>query len=168
MGFDPIWTKARIGDEIGFSEADLAALYGVELADLDEYLRSLEDEPDLIWQRIIEDADALRFGYRVYEVSDAHIETLRERMMGYRFGSPATAVMASGTIGWRLNPGDAREIARITAEVIGMAADHIPELAARLSRIVTWPGMSLPDNRRSLVDRVVDLTTYLVELTGVL
>lgn len=159
--------KARIADEIGFDEDDLASLYGIQRAALDDHLAELEVEPLMIWQRVLADVDALRMGYRRRAVSDEHILQLLNVIRPYEFGALVETLATTGRIGWQMNAEDAAWVAARAAEVFGLDADEQAQLCRYLQRMIAWPNLTSPANTAEWQRRVVDMATYLVELTGI-
>jgi hypothetical protein len=165
---DVAWLKARIGDELGLIDDDLARLYGVDVGALDKHLRSLSGDPNAAYEQVLADVDALRTGYRILEVTDDHIKAIRRVLRDYPFHPLVSTPMADGEIGWRLSGDDAQFVAFRTADVVSMDHDWSEVLRHRLKRLVIWPAEEMPETDQAFRDRVGDITFYLVELTGLL
>jgi hypothetical protein len=168
MALDAAQVKARIGDELGLTDEDLARLYGVDLKALDKHLASLGKDVDAVCQRILSDVDGVRVGYRVLQVSDKHIAAVRELLRDYIFHPLVSVEMANTQTGWRLSSDDAQFVAFRAADIVVMDHDWSEVLRLRLKRLIVWPAESKPETNKAFRDRVADITFYLVELTGVL
>ncbi len=168
MAPDTAWVKARIGDELGLIDNDLARLYGVEVNTLNRHLASLGGDEDSIYQRILSDVDAVRVGYRQLQVSDEDIAQARDLLQKYIFHPLVSVPMASGQVGWRLSGDDAQFVAFRSADIVGMDHEWGEMLRKRLNRLIVWPAEAMPELDQAFLDRVADITFYLMELTGVL
>jgi hypothetical protein len=168
MALNAAQVKARIGDELGLTDEDLARLYGVDAGKLDKHLASLEKDANAVYQRILSDVDGVRTGYRMLQVSDAHIAAVRELLKDYIFHPLVSTAMADGHVGWKLGSDDAQFVAFRVADIVGMDHDWSEVLRLRLKRLIVWPNENMPQTNREFRDRVADITFYLVELTGVL
>ena len=162
------WVKARIGDELGLTEDDLARLYGIEVAALDRHLTSLGNDETAVYERILSDVDAVRVGYRLIEVNDDQIATIRGLLASYPFHPLVSVPMADQRVGWRLSGDDAQFVAFRASDVVGIDFDWGETLRLRLNRAIIWPDPAMPDTNKAFRDRVADVTFYLMELTGVL
>lgn len=160
--------KTRIGDEFGLSEKELARLYGVEPDALDEHLDSLEEGEKAIYDRIITDIDAVRVGYRQIRMNNDQIDTLRTLLKDYIFHPLVSVIRENGEIGWRLSGDDAQFVAFRASDIAGIDFEWSDVLRLRLHRVVIWPAEDAPEFDQTFRDRVVDITIYLAELTGVL
>jgi len=159
--------KARIADEIGFDDSDLASLYGVDVAEVDDHIAALEVEPLMMWQRILEDVDALRAGYRRRIVSDAQLIAMLTAVQSHTFGAAIETLGTTGRIGWQINPADAQWVTDQSAQVFDLNADEQAYFVRWLSRMIAWPNLTPPQNDAEWQRRVVDMATYLVELAGI-
>ncbi len=166
---DTAWIKARLADEFGLSEDDLARLYGLNRDDLDAHLAALEDgQSSTIVNRLISDVDAVRVGYRTVQVSDAQIEASRALLINYRF-YPLIALDAAGhQHAWRLSGDDAQWIAFRISDVIGLDFEASDVLRLRLNRVAVGYGDNSPTLDGAFRDRIADIAFFLAELSGVL
>src|SRR5690242_1517155 len=98
MALDTAWIKTRVADELGLMEDDLARLYGVDGASLDDQLAALDANENAIYERVLSDVDALRMGYRLIQVNDEQIETIRAMLANYIFHRHVSVSMAAGGI----------------------------------------------------------------------
>jgi len=162
------WVKARIGDEFGLTENDLARLYSIEVATLDKHLASLGKDETSVYERILSDVDAVRVGYRQIEVKDDQIAVIRGLLASYPFHPLVSVPMADQRVGWRLSGDDAQYVAFRAADAVGIDFDWGETLRLRLNRAIIWPDPAMPDTDQAFRDRVADVTFYLMELTGVL
>ncbi len=160
--------KARIGDELGLTEDDLARLYGVEPRVLDSHLATLGKDTQTACERILSDVDGVRVGYRMLQVSDDHIAAIRDLLREYTFHPLVSVPMADRQIGWRLSSDDAQYVAFRAADIVGMDHDWSEMLRLRLKRLIVSPTEAMPETDQAFRDRVADITFYLIELTGVL
>ncbi len=102
MALNTAQVKARIGDELGLTDDDLARLYGVDPGGVDKHLASLGKDVEAVYQRILSDVDGVRTGYRVLQVSDDHIAAIRALLRDYIFHPLVSMEMADGRVGWKL------------------------------------------------------------------
>ncbi len=168
MALNAAQVKAKIGDELGLTDEDLARLYGVDASGVDKHLVSLGKDPDAVCQRILSDVDGVRVGYRVLQISDDHIAAIRVLLRDYIFHPLVSMEMADGRVGWKLGSDDAQFVAFRAADIVGMDHDWSEVLRLRLKRLFVWPDETMPETNRAFRDRVADITFYLMELTGVL
>src|SRR5260221_11317013 len=94
------WVKTRIGDELGLSDADLAALYGIDMRTLDKHLAGLATDTQATYERVLSDVDSVRVGYRQLEVSDEQIAAIRQPLVNYPFHPLVSVVTADDAVGW--------------------------------------------------------------------
>jgi hypothetical protein len=160
--------RAWVGDELGLTPDDLARLYGIGASTIDDHLASMGESDQIIYERVLGDVDAVRIGYRQIEVSQENITELRDLLSTYIFHPLVSMNRASGEIGWRLSGDDAQFVAFRMADIVGMDFEWSDVLRLRLNRIVIWPDENAPEISQNFRDRVVDVATYLAELTGVL
>jgi hypothetical protein len=168
MALNAAQVKAKVGDELGLTDEDLARLYGVDAGAVDKHLASLGKDPDAVYQRILSDVDGVRTGYRMLPVSDEHIAAVRNLLKDYIFHPLVSMEMANGQVGWKLGSDDAQFVAFRAADIVGMDHDWGEVLRLRLKRLFVWPDANMPETNKAFRDRVADITFYLIELTGVL
>ncbi len=168
MALNTAQVKAKVGDELGLTDDDLARLYGVDPAAVDKHLATLGKDPETVYQRILSDVDGVRTGYRMLQVSDEHIAAIRHLLSDYIFHPLVSMEMADGRVGWKLGSDDAQFVAFRAADTVGMDHDWSEVLRLRLKRLFVWPDETMPDTDQTFRDRVADITFYLMELTGVL
>lgn len=168
MTLDTAWIKTRVADELGLTEDDLARLYGVDDAGLDDQLAGLDNDENAVYERVLSDVDALRMGYRLIQVSDEQIEATRDMLANYIFHRPVSVPMVAGGIGWRLSSDDAQYVAFRTSDITGIDFDWGDVLRLRLNRLILWPDATEPEIDQTFRDRLADVVFYLVELTGIL
>jgi hypothetical protein len=168
MTVDTTWVKAAVANELGLVEHDIATLYGIQDSDLDQHLRELESTTQGVYQRVLSDVDAMRIGYRRVRVTDDHIERLRSLLETYPFHPLVGVTMWDGRAGWRLSADDAQYVAYRAADIVGLEFQASDALRLRLNTLVIWPAATHPTGSQAFRDRIVDVTTYLIELVGVI
>lgn len=168
MTVDTTWVKAAVANELGLVEEDLAAMYGVPIGDLDGYLSGLEGTTQAVYQRVLSDVDAMRIGYRRVRITDEHIQNLRNLINAYPFHPLVGVTMWDGRAGWRLSSDDAQYVAYRAADIVGVEFQASDAVRKRLNTLVIWPAASHPTESQAFRDRIVDMTTYLIELIGVI
>ena len=164
---DATWVKTRIGDEFGLTETDLIGLYGIDASKLDKHLASLANNTNLIYERVLSDIDSVRVGYRQLEVNDDQIRSIRKLLNNYPFHPLVSVVNADGGVGWRLSGDVAQWVAFRAADVVDLDFDMGEVLRERLHRAIIWPDANEPAFNQAFIDRVADVTFYLLELTGI-
>jgi hypothetical protein len=160
--------KAWISDELGLTADDLARLYGVGLSALDDHLVSMGETDQIIYERVLGDIDAVRIGYRQITISQENITVMRDLLSTYIFHPLVSMNRAGGELGWRLSGDDAQFVAFRMADIVNIDFEWSDILRLRLNRLVIWPDENAPETNQKFRDRVVDVTTYLAELSGVL
>jgi hypothetical protein len=168
MSVDPHWVEQHISNELGLTERDLTRLYGLEQGALYSYLLTLADDSAEVYQRVLADIDAVRVGYRQVRVNDEHIEKLRALLSVYPFHPPVGVSMWDGRDGWRLSADDAQYVAFRAADIVGLDFEAGDQLRLRLNTLVIWQADTPPTFGSAFQDRLVDITLYLIELSGVL
>jgi hypothetical protein len=164
---DATWVKMRVGDELGLNETDLAGLYGIEVKALDKHLSTLAGDSQTIYDRVLSDVDSVRIGYRQIEMSDEQIQAIRELLANYPFHPLVSMSTADDGVGWRLSGDDAQWVAFRAADLVNLDFNLGEVLRLRLNRAVIWPDETEPEINQAFLDRVADVTFYLMELTGV-
>ena len=159
--------KAKIADELGLTDHDLAELYGVAEGKLDAHLGSLEKSDKALYDRMLSDVDATRTSYRKFAVSDEQIASTRTLLSNHRFRPFAPLVQADGNLGWRLSRDDAEFVAFRTADFVGLNLESSELVRKRLNRVVLWANETSPEASQELLDRLADITFYLLELSSV-
>lgn len=167
MAPDFAFIKTRVGDDLGLSADDLVQLFGVQPNTLDTHLKTLGKDNKTIFERVLADIDAVRIGYRLITVTDEQIDAIRRLLSDYLFHPLITQAMADGSVGWRLSGDDSQFVAYRAADVVNMDFDWSDVLRTRLNRLVIWPDSAAPTIDQKFRDRVVDVTLYLIELTGI-
>ncbi|HVO43339.1 MAG TPA: hypothetical protein VMT34_11980 [Aggregatilineales bacterium] len=169
MAPDLKYVKARLGDTLGFSENDLARLYGVAVGrPLDARLVSLAPDAAAIVDRILGDIEAARAGYRQIALNEDQMAAIADTLRNYRFHSLVSLLAADGSVAWKLSADDAQYVAFRSADVVAMDFELSEVLRARLKRMVIWPEPSPPSDDRAFRDHVAELLLYLIELAGIL
>jgi hypothetical protein len=163
---DANWIKNRVGDELGLAEHDLSTMYGVP--NVDQHLTTLGSDSNAVYERVLSDVDAVRVGYRQFQVSDDQIGEIRALLSTYKFHPLVSVPMADGSVGWKLSGDDAQWVAFRASDVVGLDFDQGEILRLRLHRAVIWPDAATPEVNGAFRDRIADVTFYLVELSGVL
>lgn len=163
-----LWVKIRLGDELGLTDDDLSRIYGISSGTLDKYLTSLGSDAEAVSARILSDVDAARIRYKQMLVTESHIAQLHELLRPYIFHPFVPIAMADGRSGWRLSNDDAQWIAFRAADIVGMDFEWSDILRKRLNRLVIWPISTAPELNQAFYDRLTNVTTYLVELAGVM
>lgn len=159
--------KAKIGDELGLTDHDLAELYGVAESKLNAHLGSLEKSEKALYDRMLSDVDAARTSYRKFAVSDEQIAAIRALLSKHIFRPFASLVQADGNLGWRLSRDDAEFVAFRTSDIVGLDLEASELVRKRLNRVVLWAEESAPKLTKELLDRLADITFYLLELSSV-
>lgn len=165
---DATWIKARVGDELGLVEDDLARLYGIDASGVNKHLTTLGGDSQVIYEQVLSDVDAVRVGYRQVQVNDDQIAGLRDLLSAYPFHPLVSVPTSDGQIGWRLGSDDAQFVAFRAADAVGMDFEWGEVLRSRLNRAIIWPDAAMPKFDQTFRDRVADVTFYLLELSGVL
>ena len=75
---DQQWIKARVADELGLTEHDLARLYGLDERALDAHLGSLAADPNDGVARVLADIDGARVQQRALSLTTEQIDSIRE------------------------------------------------------------------------------------------
>ncbi len=165
---DTSWIRKRLTDEVGFVEDDLLRLYGVTAAELDSYLAGLGRTPPEAASRVLSDVDAVRVGYRTFQVSDEQIEAIRALLATCRFTPLNSMETATHQRAWHLSGDDAQWVAYRASDVLGLDFEASDVLRLRLNRLAIWTGDDVPPFDDQFRDRVADVTFYLAELSGIL
>ncbi len=165
---DANWIKARVSDELGLTEDDLARLYGIEPNAVNKHLSTLGGDSQTIYDQVLSDVDAVRIGYRQIQVGDDQIAAIRNLLSAYLFHPLVSIPTANGQIGWRLSGDDAQYVAFRSADAVGIDFEWGEVLRTRLNRAIIWPDAAMPKTDQAFRDRVADVTFYLLELSGIL
>src|SRR5258708_39561356 len=96
---DANWIKARVSDELGLTEDDLARLYSIEPNAVNKHLSTLGGDSQTIYDQVPSDVDTMRIGYRQVKVSDRQNATIRNRLRAYLFHPRDSIPPANGQIG---------------------------------------------------------------------
>ncbi len=167
MAVNTDWIKNRIGDELGLAADDLARLYNIDPAQLDQHLRSMGKINQAVYEQLLSDIEGMRTGYRLIQVDNDQRTAMRALMHDYIFHPLVATSMVDGDVGWRLGIDDAQFVAFRTADIVGIDFDWGDMLRLRLHRLIIWPDTARPKFDQAFQDRLVEVISYLVELTGV-
>jgi hypothetical protein len=167
MSIDTMFVMARIGDELGLSPDNLAALYDIRPNTLETFLSSLGTDEGAICARVLEDLDAARLMYRRAHFDSDAMAALRKVLEGYPLHPLASMTLADGSTGWRLGADDAQYLAFRTADAMGLAFEAGEALRVCLKRVAIWMDAALPERAVILHTRIVDVIGYLAELCSI-
>ncbi len=160
--------KAQIAEDMGLAPADIARLYDLDEGRLDRHLATLGADASSAVQRILADVDAARIRHRYYTASPEHGEALQAILKKYPFHSLVSQPTAAGGVGGRLGSDDAQYVAYRAADIVQIDFDWGDVLRPRLHRVILYRGESAPAITPPFRDHLVEITLYLLELTGVL
>ena len=161
------WIRARIGDELGLTDDDLARLYSVLPGDLDRHLIGLAVDPEAAVQRVLADVNAVGAANRTITLSDEQIAAARQLVADYSF-HPLSPLEAALGHAWRLSSDDAQWVAFRIADLIGIDFATSDILRLRLNRLGLSYEPDMPPFDAAFRNRVADTALYLSELAGVL
>jgi hypothetical protein len=165
---DAHWIKARVADELGLTESDLARLYSLEESALDAYLGSLAADPNDGVSRVLADLDTIRVQHRKMSLNTEQIESIRELVGSYLFHPLISLPAASGNLAWRLSGDDAQWVAFRAADLLNIDFNASDVLRLRLNRLVVFNSDDAPPVDEVFCDHLAHITCYLAELSGVL
>ncbi|MFN7209067.1 MAG: hypothetical protein ACK4P1_01580 [Aggregatilineales bacterium] len=168
MTVDPIWVEQHIRHELGLTTDDLCRLYGVAAEALPAQLAALGATSREALERVLSDVDAVRVGYRQLQISDDHIAQLQRLLSAYPFHPLVSLPLWDGGVGWRLSADDAQYVAFRAADIVGLDFAASDVLRRRLNTLVIGAAEQPPAFDAAFQRRVVDITCYLLELSGVL
>jgi len=161
------WIKARLGDELGLSDDDLAALYQTTPGQLTEQLTASTDAPEAVVKQIIADIDGAAAHKARTAINDTQLATLKSWIGRYPIRKLVPLETVSG-LAWRLTADDAQWIAFRLADVIGLDFAASDVLRQRLNRVALSYEAAQPPWNDDLRAQITAIAIKLAELTGVL
>lgn len=167
MSINTMFVIARVGDELGLSPDDLAALYNTRPDALEALLSSLGTDEAAICARVFEDIDAARMMYRRAHFDSDAMAALRKVLETYPLHPLASMTLADGTTGWRLGTDDAQYLAFRAADVMGLAFEAGEALRVRLRRVAIWTDATPPEQAAILHMRILNVIGRLAELCSI-
>ena len=161
------WIKSRIGDELGFSEEDLAALYKMSPADLNKQIGQFDQDVEILVAQILADVNAAINANRQAVVTETHIAAIKALIARYPIRKlvPLKAIQGPA---WRLTADDAQWVAYRLADVINLDFASSDTLRRRLNRIALSYGADQPPWDDALRSQILNTSLYLCQLAGVL